>query len=605
MIMLQYGLIGNCKTAALVGKNGCIEWLCYPDFDSKSVFAKILDEKKGGSFEIIPDKKCSYNQRYIPNTNILETTVTCSDYSFRIIDFFPRYKKILPNNKKGTFKINKLVRLIEPLNGVPRVKILFNPQLNYALDSTKLVDKGDFIQIKTDSENLKLSTNVSNEEVLEQEFLEIKNRKYFVLGKKNGEYNIRRCLNLFNSTKRYWEKWVQSLFIPKENKDQIIRSALVLKLLTYSETGAIIAAPTTSIPEELGVERTWDYRFCWVRDAAFCAATFKKIGRDYEAKSLMEFIIKNAMKNDFLQPLYGIRGETRLKEHLLWHLEGFKKTKPVRVGNAAYNQIQVDIYGELIDVMYLYYVYFEYENKMTKKYWRFLSYVVNQIKFNWERKDSGIWEFRDIYEHFTFSKLMCYVGVDRAIKIAQHFGKEEYINDWIELKEEIRTSILTNGYNQEVGAFTIYFGAKDFDASLLLLTYYEFLEASDPRIIGTVKNIYNNLLHNGYLVKRYSMQDDFGKSKSAFTICSFWLVSALYDIGEKEKAFSIYNKLLRNSNHLGLYSEDIDIETKKLIGNFPQGYTHISLINTSLLLSEWSTQHKKIDWSSVKRNKWL
>lgn len=603
--MLQYGLIGNCKTAALIGKRGNLDWMCYPDFDSKSIFAKILDETKGGSFEIIPDKKCTYKQKYIPNTNILETIVTCTDYEFRIIDFFPRYKKILPNNKKGTFKINKLIRIIEPLKGKPRIKVLFNPRLNYALDSTSLVSEKDYIKIKSDSEELKLSTNFSYEKILEPDFLEIKTRKYFVLGKKNGEYHIKRCLNLFNATKKYWKKWVGTLFIPEENREHIIRSALVLKLLTYSETGAIIAAPTTSIPEEVGVERTWDYRYCWVRDAAFCAAAFKKIGRDYEAKSLMEFIINNAIKNDFLQPLYGIRGETKIKEYLLWHLEGFHKTKPVRVGNAAYNQIQMDIYGELIDIMYLYYVYFEYEKKLTKKYWRFLQYVVNQIKFNWERKDSGIWEFREIYEHFTFSKLMCYVGVDRAIKIAQHFGKEENLNDWIELREEIRKDILVNGYNKEACAFTIYYGAKTLDASLLLLTYYEFLETTDPRIINTVKRIYENLLHNGYLVKRYSMEDDFGKSKSAFTICSFWLVSALYNIGEKEKATYIYKKLIKNSNPLGLYSEDIDIETKKLIGNFPQGYTHISLINTSLLLSEWSTQYKKIDWSFIKRKKWL
>ncbi|MGM5481995.1 MAG: glycoside hydrolase family 15 protein [Nanobdellota archaeon] len=599
--MLEYGIIGNCKACALVDKKGKICWMCYPSFDSPSMFAKILDKYKGGSFEIIPDRKSQYSQKYIENTNILETTIENEQYSFKVIDFFPRYKKIAPKKRTRMFKINKLIRIIEPIRGKPRIKIKFNPKLNYATKDTQLIDKEEFIEFKDDKKTHCLLTNLPHEEIINPEIKEIKKRKYLVIGNEPEKYSVKRCLNLLNATKKYWQGWVNTLILPNEKKNAIVRSALLLKLLTYSETGAIIAAATTSIPEEVGSERTWDYRYCWIRDASFCVETFKKIGRDYEAKTLMEFIIQLALKNDFIQPLYGIRGESRIKEYFLEHLEGFKGSKPVRVGNAAYNQVQNDIYGEIINIMYLYFVYYKYERKMTKKYWRFLRYVVNQIKFNWERKDSGIWEFRGIFEHYVFSKLMCYIGIDRAIKIAQHYQKEEPINEWLEIKEEIRNEILRYGYNKEINAFTIHYNSKKLDASLLLMTHFEFLERTDPRLINTVKAIYKDLLHNNFAVKRYSMRDDFGESKSAFTICSFWLVDALHYIGEKEKAKDIYNRLLKKGNHLGLYSEDIDIKSKKLIGNFPQAYTHIALINSSLQLSEWSAKQIKTDWTQIKR----
>ncbi|MFP4402994.1 MAG: glycoside hydrolase family 15 protein [Nanoarchaeota archaeon] len=603
--MLDYGIIGNCKTCALIDKKGSIEWMCYPKFDSSSIFAKILDEKKGGSFQIIPNKKSTYKQKYIENTNILETTVENKDYSFKIIDFFPRYKKILPNKKTKVFKINKLVRIIEPIKGKPKIKIILNPKLEYAKTNTFLVEEENKINIKSENEKIFLFSNIENQKLLNFQEIDLNQRKYLVLGEKKEEYNIKKCLTLLNSTKRYWLKWVNTLILPDENKKQIIRSALVLKLLTYSETGSIIASPTTSIPEELNTVRTWDYRYCWIRDAAFCADTFKRIGRNHESKKLMEFIINLARKNDFIQPLYGIEGETKIKEYFLEHLDGFKNTKPIRIGNAAYNQLQNDIYGEIIDIMYLYFVHYGYEKKITKKYWRFLEYTVNQIKFSWARVDSGIWEFRGLYKHYTFSKLMCYVGIDRAIKIAQFYKKENLINKWLDLRDEIKNDILTNGYNNNISSFVMYYGGKELDASLLLMANYEFLENTDPRLINTIKKIYEKLLHNGYLVQRYSIDDDFGKSNSSFTVCSFWLASALCYINEKEKAKKIYDKLLKNSNHLGLYSEDINIKTKNLIGNFPQGYTHMALINTSIQLNEKNYLKQNDFLIKFKKNKWF
>lgn len=604
--MLDYGIIGNCVTCALVKKDSSVDWMCYPNFSSPSVFARILDEEKGGFFSFIPDKKCNIIQRYIENTNVLETIFECKEYSFKIIDFFPRYKSLLGKKKTKLIKENRLIRILEPINGIAKLKVFFKPKLDYALGETRLLEINNNIDVIKGDKKLQLITNIYLNKIFNEESFELRRRLYFVFGEPDdpSKYSIKKCLSLFSSTKKYWTNWVNSLILPNENKNLIVRSALCLKLLIYSETGAVIAAATTSIPEEVGSMRNWDYRLCWVRDSSMTIDALYKIGRGYEAKKFMDFVMNQVIKNDNIQIMYGINGETKLKENILNHLSGFKGSKPVRIGNAAYNQYQHDIYGELIDIIYLYFIYYGFKNKMIQKYWKFLKFIVNQIKFRWDTKDQGIWEFRGQMQHYTFSKFMCYVGIDRAVKIAQHFKKDDLANEWTNLREEIKEDLCKNGYNKKKEAFTIYYGSEDLDASLLLMAYHEFLSSDDQRLINTIKRVYDEL-RNDYLVQRYSIQDDFGKSESSFTICSFWLVEALIHIGEKEKAKQIFDKLIKNSNHLGLFSEDIDIKTKKLIGNFPQAYTHIALINCSILLSEWSAKRKKIDWKVVNRKQWI
>ncbi|MEN9626668.1 MAG: hypothetical protein RL557_996 [archaeon] len=603
--MLDYGIIGNCIMSALIKKNGDIDWMCYPDVASPSVFARLLDEEKGGYFGIEPEGDYTITQTYIENTNILETVFESTDYAFKIIDFFPRYKKLLGRKKLLLIKENRFVRILEPIRGIPKLKIFFQPRMDYARGETLLKEGKNRVDVSNGESQMQLITNTYLNKIMRLESLELRRRLFFVFGEPDpSEYSVKRVLSLLSSTKKYWLQWVKGLVLPEKNKSLIIRSALCLKLLTYSNTGAIVAAATTSLPEEIGSERNWDYRFCWVRDGSMTIDALCKIGRKYEAKKFMQFIMNQVMANKHIQIMYGIHGETKLHEEMLHHLSGFKHSRPVRIGNAAYYQYQHDIYGEIIDILYLYYVYYEFEKTMTKKFWEFLTFLITQIKERWKTADQGIWEFRGLTRQYTFSKLMCYIGVDRAIKIAQRFGKEKMASEWTLLNDEIKEDIIQQGYNKKREAFTIFYGSDDLDASLLLMAYHEFLPPNDQRLINTVRRIYDELRCD-YLVQRYTMKDDFGTSKSAFTICSFWMVDALLYIGEKEKAQEMFDKLIANANHLGLFSEDIDIKTKKLLGNFPQAYTHIALINCCLLLSEWSSKRKKIDWTTVNRKKWV
>ena len=592
--MLDYGIVGNCNTCALVGKDTSIDWMCFPDFDSPSVFGKILDDGKGGSFKVVPVGDFDVSQEYDGFTAILTTTFSSKRVKFKVVDFFPRYRKILPNKKTGLFRQNSLIRLVIPIKGKPKIKVIYDPKPGYAKQKVKHNVVENILWSFAGDDIINLKSNVDYDSLLKGDELLLDKTFFFVVGVDPDErYTVSSLKRLMSATRSYWKRWVGSLNLPIQNSEVIIRSAITLKLLTYSKTGAIVAAPTTSIPEEVGSPRTWDYRFCWVRDAAFTVSAFKKIGRDYEAKKLMEFMFTHSIGNrKRLQLMYGIRGETKLTEKFLKHLDGFRGTKPVRVGNAAYNQKQNDIYGSLVDLIYMYYVFYNYSDKLKKSHWDFLKYLVSEIESNWKLPDHGIWEFRGQKKHFTYSKLMCFVGIDYAVKTAEYFGRVSFASKWSVLRDKIKKDILAKGWNEKVEGFTMFYGSDDFDASILKMSYHDFLSHDDPKLVSTILNI-NKALRSGPLVHRYKIKDDFGESSSTFSICSFWLVDALYKVGKEEDARSMYNSLRRCSNPLGLYAEDLTVDTKENIGNFPQAYTHIALIASSLLLSEWNTHRMK------------
>lgn len=606
MCMLDYGIVGNCKSCALVSKEGSIDWFCFPEFDSPSVFAKILDEEKGGHFCLVPEQEHKASQRYLPNTNILETLFESDKSSFKVIDFFPRYNKLVPGGRKKPFRQNKLIRLVFPIKGKPSVRVFYKPKLMYAAGGDLDEITGNRIITRNHGSEIHLTSNLNPETITNNDAFILDKPKCFIIGDKveDSKRILSDCKKLLFWTKKYWEGWVSSLALPEKYKGVIIRSALTLKLLTFSESGAILAAATTSIPEEIGTERTFDYRFCWIRDASFTVDALKKIGRDHEARKLLNFIIDNTLKKKKkLQIMYGIRGETDLEEKTLDHLSGFMDSRPVRIGNAAHGQKQNDIYGSVIDILYLYFVYYEYEKKMRRRHWKLLKYLVKEIRKNWMGKDSGIWEFRGTDDHFTYSKLMCFLGMDRATRIAEHYNKNSVALRWARLREKIREDILQKAWNPKKNAFTMTYGGKEMDASLLTMSYHDFLEPEDPRLVGTVHMI-GEELGKGPFLQRYMIEDDFGRSKSSFTICSFWMAYALYFIGEKQKAQDMFDELMKYSNHLGLFSEDLDVENKDLLGNFPQAYTHIAVINTAVLLSEWASKRKKLEPRFGKKN-WL
>lgn len=586
---LDYGIIGNCRTAALVKKNGSIEWCCFPRFDSPSVFAKILDRKKGGSFEIIPVGKYTIRQQYVKNTNVLETTFYNAKHKFIIIDFFSRYRE---NGK--IIKENKLYRLIKVMNGSPKVKIIYNPQLDYARGSTSLKIQNDKIIAKNKKHFLCLCSNIGLDNISNNKVIELKNNDYFIVC--FGGSKERHSNNILNEhlrkTIEYWRDFVSKATYPKLYKDIVIRSSLALKLLTYDDSGAVIAAATTSIPEIPGTERNWDYRYCWLRDSSFTISALTRICHFDEAADYMKYIKRVALScniskkkcNLDLQAVYGINGEKTLAEKLLNHLSGYRNSRPVRIGNAAYKQKQIDVVGEVIDTIHEFYVHYGYVKKIDDEMWKLVVHLADYIIDEWKNKDNSIWEFRGMKEHFTFSKLLSWAALDRAIETAKFFKKTSRIKKWEVEREKIRQSILQNGWSGKKNAFTMFYGSNYLDASVLLIPYYGFVEGKDKKMKKTIGAIEKELLYDCF-VMRYKIIDDFGKPKNAFTICTFWLIDALYMAGYKNKAKKLFKNMLKYCNHLGLYSEDINVKTKELTGNFPQAYTHIALINTAVMLS--------------------
>jgi GH15 family glucan-1,4-alpha-glucosidase len=584
---LDYGVIGNCQSAALISKSGSIDWCCLPYFSSASVFAAILDENIGGKFYFETAEEYHIQQNYEDKTNILATRFTNSDNDFEIIDFMPRYKK----DHLQYYNPPDIIRYIKVHKGKPKVKINYNPKPNYARSVSKFSIHKDYLKSYTTKgqyESIYLYTNASFESIVNKEEVELEDNSYFLISynQKIIIPDLDYIILEYTRTKVYWMDWVQKTPVFEKFNDHIIRSALVLKLLTYQKTGAILAAITTSLPETIGEVRNWDYRFCWIRDASMIIKTLRSIGHKNAANRYINFIIDAVpLKDEKIQIMYGINGEKKLTEKFLDHLDGYKGSKPVRIGNAAYTQKQNDIYGVLLDVFLNHVKYYESSTDILENIWTITRSMVKVVKNNWKKPDMSIWEFRSMKKHYVFSKVLCWVAVDRGVKIAQALEKDTYVKEWDILRNKIKKDIYEKGWNEKAGAFTQAYGTTDMDAANLLMHQYGFIEGKDPKFVSTVKQIYKELSKDG-LMFRYKNIDDFGEPSSSFTICSFWMIESLYAIGEEKEANDLFDRILNYSNHLGLFSEDIDFKTKRLLGNFPQGYSHLALIETAIKLSE-------------------
>lgn len=586
---LDYGVIGNCRTAALVSKEGSIDWLCFPDFDSPSVFSKILDEKIGGEFSFILDESYSSTQRYVRETNILCTTFDNGIDAFEVLDFMPRYKT--GGDAQEYYLPAEICRYIRVLKGSPSVIINYNPSFNYAKEGALHYVNGKYIRSSSalnEQSSMFLYSNYDLNDILDRKSISLKKEGYILLSynQKLIEIDLKRIYLEYSRTKVYWLNWVNRSKCFKEFDSVFDRSSLILKLMSYQPSGAVLAALTTSIPETIGEERNWDYRFCWIRDASMSIETLISIGHLGAAKRFISFIkciLKS--KDDSFQIMYGIRGERELTESVLDHLSGYMDSKPVRIGNAAYSQKQNDSVGYLMDVIYKYFLYFPGTLNEVEDMWQVVKNIVRDVYLDWREPDKGIWEIRGNSTHFVFSKVMSWVALDRAIKIAELLDQDSFASMWREEANSIVMDVHIKGWNAQLGSFTQAYDNSALDSSLLLMEEYGFIEPDNPRFISTVKAIKNDLL-NDDLMYRYRVKDDFGEPKSAFTICTFWMIRALYVIGEQQQARDLFSNLLKYSNHLGLFSEDLDFVSKRQLGNFPQAYSHLALINTIELFSK-------------------
>jgi len=600
----DYGIIGNLRTAALIGKNGSVDWFCFPRFDSPSVFGAILDEKKGGYFRIYPPvKNLTLKQLYWPETNILVTRFLSADGIGEVIDFMPM------REDSDDAECGSLIRTVRVLRGSMRFCLECHPAFNYARDGHTTRVVGEVAHFHSDELRLVLSSTVrlhhdGSGVAAEFPLTEGKRRSFELYGSAAGARASRKALTeqeteeLFNETVTFWRHWSAKSSYRGRWREIVNRSALVLKLLTYKPTGAIVAAPTCSLPESLGGMRNWDYRYTWIRDAAFTVYSLMRIGYDEEAMQFASFLDARCHElepDGSLQTVYGIDGRRNLKEKTLDHLEGYMGSRPVRIGNAAYQQLQLDIYGELMDSLYL---CNKYGKPISHELWSYMRRLTNWVCTHWRDQDDAIWEVRGGRRDFVYSKMMCWVAVDRAIRMAVKRSFPADWRRWMTVRDQIYETVMKRGWSEKKQAFIQSYDRPALDASLLLMPLVFFISPYDPRMLQTVDAInrppsQGGLVSDG-LVFRYDVDktpDGLKGTEGTFNICTFWLVEALTRASRDDPtrladARLLFEQMLGYANHLGLYSEQIGSQGQAL-GNFPQALTHLALISAAVNLDRY------------------
>jgi GH15 family glucan-1,4-alpha-glucosidase len=582
-ITLNHGVIGNGRVLALVSPSTHIDWLCMPRFDSASVFGRILDVEKGGTFAFQTDAtEIDTRMGYVLNTNVLRTTVTCPEGRFDVYDYAPRIPAGL--DVEAPIEIH---RLVVPREGAARVRVLFDPKPGYAVDQhPKVVTISGGLQIGDGAGAIYLRTNAPLPYLESGQPLRIDEPFYFAVsyGKPSDTDSVASAQRVRDLTIAGWRAWAKSCALPRFASLPVLRSALCLKLHAYTDTGAIIAAATTSIPEAVGSERTWDYRYCWLRDAAFVVEALRRVGHLAEGEAFVSFL-RDVAEAGPLQPLYGIGGERELVEQHLDHLEGFCGSKPVRIGNAAYLQKQHDLMGEMILCLDTITSDPRVVIEETEPILRMVERFVSEAMVAVETDDTGLWEYRTFPNRYTFSHVLCWVAASRGAKLVRRLGRDTLALEWEAWADTYREEILDRAYNKELGFFTQVLNGRFPDASNLLLPTLGIIDPRDQRFISTVE-AYERLLVEDGLMLRYRHHDDFGATTSAFSICSFWWAEALAMVGRLEDACGLFERLMTHANCVGLFSEDIEPRTGMLLGNFPQAYTHVGLINTAVTISE-------------------
>lgn len=572
------GIIGNCSFIAHVNKNTDISWLCFPRFDSSFVFGSLLDKNNGGEFSIKPNGEFSTNQYYIENTNVLRTEITAEDGTYRITDFAPRF-----HLHERYYKPLMLIRKIEPLEGNPRITVKCDPVCDYGKKKMQANRGSNHIHFQGCDEHMQLSTNISLNYILDGNTFVLNEVKYLIL---TYGYNLEAPIistaeNFLRETVAYWRLWIKHSSIAGFYQPLVIRSALVLKIHQYEDTGAIIAASTTSLPEFPGSTRNWDYRYCWLRDSFYVLTSLNHIGHFEEMEKYFNYLSDISYAEDKrYQPLYGITGERKITETTLDHLEGYLGEKPIRIGNQASEHIQNDIYGQvLISMLPLYTDHrFVFSERSDSTKW--IENVLSKMESTIDEKDAGIWEFRNIANVHCYSNLFQWAGANAALKMAKTIKHEGFENRAKILIDKAAGHIEAC-YDPERRVYTTAVGNKYLDASTLQLIIMNYLDPKSDRAKDHLIALEKELKTEDGLFYRYIHEDDFGKPKTTFLICAFWYVEALACVGRLDDAIKEFEHIIKYCNHLLLFSEDVDAKTGSQWGNFPQAYSHVGLMNAA------------------------
>jgi GH15 family glucan-1,4-alpha-glucosidase len=577
----DYALLGDCKTAALVDTNGSIDWLCWPNFSSEACFAALLGAEENGYWKIAP-LECEWktSRRYRDHTPILETTFEQNGGAIRLIDFMP------PHTAHSS-----LVRVVEGVRGRVKVRMELALRFDYGRTVPWVTATADGVRAVAGA-NLTIlhaSVSVRGEDLKTVAEFEVSKgqRVWFTLTHGSSyqpdpePIDYTRALN---DTGRMWKRWTSRLKFNSKYRDAVERSLITLKALTFGPTGGIVAAPTTSLPEAIGGVRNWDYRYCWLRDTTFTLLALANAGYFDEAEAWQDWLLRAlAGSPDQVQIIYGLKGERQLVEWEAGWLPGYENSRPVRIGNAAAGQLQLDIYGEMLDSFYHAQASMKRHNERD---FRVLALLLDHLEDIWKEPDEGIWETRGGPQQFTYSKMMAWVAFDRAVLLAEQFKYDAPVERWKMIRDAIHREICAKAFDKKKNSFVQAYGSKELDASLLLMPIVGFLPGTDKRVRGTVKAIERELMPDG-LVLRYNtakVKDGLPPGEGAFLACSFWMVSSLKAIGRSRDARRLFEKLLKLRNSVGLLAEEYDIKRKRLVGNFPQAFSHIALVNAAFAL---------------------
>ncbi|WP_340384165.1 glycoside hydrolase family 15 protein [Streptomyces sp. SS7] len=586
----EHGLIGDLRSVALVGTDGTIDWYCCPSFDSPSVFGSVLDARRGGSFELAAAVAARTKQFYFPDTNVLITRFFTADGVGEVQDFMP------VTGGSAEVERHRLIRRVLCVRGALPFRTRVAPRFDYGASAHTVRLVEGMAVFESEKLALSLTSTVPLEcdgpDVRADFKLSEGESAVFALDQVGGEVTPRRCARTeaeeqFAATVTYWRRWLSASRYRGRWREMVHRSALTLKLLTYAPTGAIVAAPTTSLPEQVGGERNWDYRYVWVRDAAFCVYALLRLGFSDEAGAFMEFVTRHITPGDGkpsgpLQIMYGIDGRTDLSESELTHLEGHQGSAPVRVGNAAADQLQLDIYGALIDSVYL---YDKWAQPVSSDQWDDVCALVDWVCAHWDQPDEGVWETRGGRKNFLYSRLMCWVALERAIRMANRRGLPADLPRWQEARDTIYRRIHNRGWSPRRQAFVQHEDGDVLDAAVLMMPLTKFIAPTDPKWLSTLDALTEDLVSDS-LVYRYdpvASPDGLRGDEGTFSICSFWYVEALVHAGRLDEARLAFEKMLTYANHLGLFAEEIS-QTGEQQGNFPQAFTHLALISAAFNL---------------------